>query len=139
MNLHAQSSLFHLTRVNVLCVCNIKGQSLRSRIAQGGLLTGVLFILQVNKAGRPCPAPRQEDALTPTEEALTPTEYTIQQLDVPGLREEDTILPIEYHPHTSQSPAPRQQDYITPLCHQSKKPNKKMVIDDLTLLEKYSL
>ena len=34
---------------------------------QGGLLTGVLFILQVNKAGSPCPSSRQEHALVPTE------------------------------------------------------------------------
>ena len=37
---------------------------------QGGLLTGVLFCLQVNKAGNPCPLPelpslRQEGALHP--------------------------------------------------------------------------
>ena len=31
---------------------------------QGGLLTGVLFILQVNKAGSPCSIPRQNPRLT---------------------------------------------------------------------------
>ena len=28
---------------------------------QGGLLTGVLFILQINKGGAPCTAPRMEE------------------------------------------------------------------------------
>ena len=120
---------------------------------QGGLLTWVLFILQVNKAGRPCPAPRQEAT-------LTPTKYPIQLLEAPAPREEDTLLPIKNHTHTSDSPAlrqedalqptmnpilpqenpaQRQQDDITPLCYQSAKLHKKMFIDDLTLLEKISL
>ena len=36
---------------------------------QGGLLTGVFFILQVKQAGRPCRSPRQLQTLTLTEDS----------------------------------------------------------------------
>ena len=41
---------------------------------QGGLLTGVLFILQINQAGRPCPSSRPLQTLTPAEDSIKQNE-----------------------------------------------------------------
>ena len=120
---------------------------------QGGLLTGVLFILQVNKAGSPCPSPRQEHALVPTEYPIQssqvparrqedcprPINYQIQTSENPSLGQEETQLPIQYQILPNEIPSTRQNNEIIPLCHQSKNLHKKSFIDDLTLLEKISL
>ena len=63
---------------------------------QGGFLTGVLFILQINKAGKPCsirPSPRQEETFCPAAEGS-------QQEEDPSPRLKGGILPVteELHP-----------------------------------------
>ena len=78
---------------------------------QGLLLTGVLFILQVNKAGSPCPSPRQEHALIP---AVYPT----QPSQVPSPRQKDSPWPINSQRQTSESPSPRQYEVPPPIEHQ---------------------
>ena len=75
---------------------------------QGGLLTGVLFILQVNKAGSPCPSSRQEHT-------LVPTEYPIQSSQVPAPRQEDCPRPINNQRQTSENPSLRQEEIQLPI------------------------
>ena len=88
---------------------------------QGGLLTGVLFILQVNKAGGRCPSPRQEQALAPTAYPTQSSQIPApRQEDSPSPRQEDAQPPIEYQLLPHENPSTRQKNEIIPLCHQSK-------------------
>jgi hypothetical protein len=124
---------------------------------QGGLLTGILFCLQVNKAGAPCPLPQtpslgQEPLQTPPED---PAPCTFQSLEnsqnsqLPSSGQEPAPCPPSdqaEHPllrkNLVQGPLnhPREyQDSEIPLCHQKQNLHKKAYIDDLTLLEKISL
>ena len=78
---------------------------------QGGLLTGVLFILQINKAGKPCsiqPSPRQEETLCPATEG-------IQQDEDPSLRQEGTIPPVTEELQQQQDPSLRQEIALPPV------------------------
>ena len=74
---------------------------------QGGLLTGLMFIIQVNKAGRPCsllPSMRQNHDLPPAKELHEPELPALQQdqvpsqtgLDTPSLRHNMSSLPAYY-------------------------------------------
>ena len=91
---------------------------------QGGLLTGVLFCLQVNKAGSPCAVPRlpvsrQEHAHDPATSRSQPPSSRQEPIHGPANRiENGTLLPP---------------------CHKQDKLHKKSYIDDLTMLEKISL
>ena len=76
---------------------------------QGGLLTGLLFCVQVRLAGSPCPA-------------TTP--------HLPALEQPALDQPAPEQPALEQ-PAPP--------CHKTDKTHKKSYIDDLTLLEKIKL
>ena len=91
---------------------------------QGGLLTGVLFCLQVNKAGSPCPLPQLpslglDGHHTP---ANNPSQSNPEH---PSSRQESlqgpTLRPI--------------QEQNRPLCHKKENLHKKSYIDDLTLLD----
>ena len=93
---------------------------------QGGLLTQVFFILQVNKAGQPCPrnqppAPWVEDQSTFPKPKINPA-YLQPPDCITGPRQDATREMEEQ-----------------PLCHQTSKTHKKSYIDDLTLFEKVSL
>ena len=125
---------------------------------QGGLLTGVLFILQVNKAGSPCnlktPALRQSVSLPP---ANPETQNHISDPDLlqgtHGPLENPSTWQTGANASTSQqsenineavtvlphNPTLRQEPLPLPLCHQQSKTHKKSFIDDLTLLEMISL
>ena len=97
---------------------------------QGGLLTGVLFCLQVNKAGSPCPLPELpsfglEGHHTP---AIHPTQSNTEH---PSSRQVSLQGP-------TLRPIPPQEEN-RPLCHKKENLHKKSYIDDLTLLEKISL
>ena len=87
---------------------------------QGGLLTCVFFILQVNKAGSPC--------------SLTRIHLPI--LENPGSR---NIEAISTNQGQSELPALRNENTNPQPCQNQKKLHKKSYIDDLTLLEKISL
>ena len=128
---------------------------------QGGLLTGILFCLQVNKAGRPCPLPEQPSTRQNRyqDQALGNPDYPIvnQLPDLPFLGQEGSQDPTHGPspvPGTSPPELPslgqdRGQDPTlnpfsplensVPLCHSKEKLHKKSYVDDLTLLEKISL
>ena len=100
---------------------------------QGGLLTGLLFCLQVNKAGHPCKLPLTLPAPGQPEDQAPPNDNSqVAAIQAPGQPEDpaplndnlDQVLP---------APAPEQ----LPLCHNTKKTSKKSFVDDLTLMEKY--
>ena len=88
---------------------------------QGGLLTCVLFILQVNKAGSPC----------------TLTRVVLPILGSPASRN-ITVMNTNHYETENQSELQslRQEDSIPQLCHNQDKLHKKSYIDVLTLLEK---
>ena len=100
---------------------------------QGGLLTGVLFCLQVNKAGSPCPLPElpalgQDGAQGPA--------LGQDGAQGPAIGQERAQEPAEGQ--SALDPIPNSVNPL-PLCHQKDKLHKKSYIDDLTLLEKISL
>ena len=128
---------------------------------QGGLLTGLLFCIQVNKAGQPCKIPQaivQQEEVPATghppdlpplleEPDLRPQ---VQQEEVPAaghppdlpplLEQPDLRLQVQQEevPATGRPPdLPPLQEL--PICHRTALINKKSYIDDLTLLEKISL
>jgi hypothetical protein len=112
---------------------------------QGGLLTGLLFIVQVNKAGRPCsplPALRQKTVIHPAGDIHGPelqqlTEVShIDELESPTPGQEQATVPATQDPET---PSLRQNPTPLPLCHSQDKLDKKSFVDDLTLLERISL
>ena len=118
---------------------------------QGGLLTGALFCLQVNNAGRPCVITQHPSLGQPA--AQPPSivhESSDQQLPLSLVQ--DFQHPSERYsvasPHLVldktlelQHPSMRQTSDLgpSPPCHNKKKLNKKSFIDDLTLLENISL
>ena len=90
---------------------------------QGGLLTSLLFCLQVNKAGSPCSVPRapslgQIPALHPA--TTSPSHPSLGQIAVQG-------------------PATCPEEYQVQPCQNKKNLHKKAYIDDLTLLERILL
>ena len=112
---------------------------------QGGLLTGALFCLQVNKAGRPCIA-RPHPSLGQQEAALNQNRTP----QAPSMRnsEDPQQQPIDHatephHPSLGQpeeyGPALIQVLHQAPPCHDREKLHKKSFVDDLTLLERISL
>ena len=71
---------------------------------QGGFLTGVLFILQINKAGKPFsiqPSPRQEETLCPATER-------VQQDEDPSFSQEVAISPVTKELQKQEDPSQRQ-------------------------------
>ena len=112
---------------------------------QGGLLTGALFCLQVNKAGRPCiarphPSLGQHEAArdqnrtsqNPSMRNTDDTQY--QTMDQTTEPQHPSMGQLEEH-----EPVVRQEILHAPPCHESEKLHKKSFIDDLTLLERISL
>ena len=93
---------------------------------QGGLLTQVFFILQVNKAGQPCPRSRAPALRMEDQPATTATKINPLYLQPPG---------------SSAGPPtdPTRELEDPPLCHNTSKTHKNSYIDDLTLFEKVSL
>jgi hypothetical protein len=90
---------------------------------QGGLLTSLLFCLQVNKAGSPCMAPMTpalRQASAPHPAITSPSHPSLRQIAVQG-------------------PAIRPDNYENPPCADRRNLHKKSYIDDLTLLEKILL
>ena len=84
---------------------------------QGGLLTGVLFCLQVNKAGSPCPLPQLPSL--GQEWHHTPAIIPISNPEHPSSRQD-----------TTQGPACRPiipQEENRPLCHKKRKPPQKIL------------
>ena len=120
---------------------------------QGGLLTGLLFIVQVNKAGRPCsplPSLGQIPAIQPTTDSLGPDvpppkqKHAQVSVDHCNDFEEPTLgqqpeLPPASDTQGPEMPSQRQNLVELPLCHSQDKLNKKSFVDDLTLLERISL
>ena len=112
---------------------------------QGGLLTGALFCLQVNKAGRPCIA-RPHPSLGQQEAALnqnrTPQAPSMRNSEDPQHQPMDHATE-PHHPSLGQpeeyGPALIQELHQAPPCHDREKLHKKSFIDDLTLLERISL
>ena len=133
---------------------------------QGGLLTGILFILQVKNAGGPCPA---IPSLGKTQ-AYLPANTSIQSVDNPSIGNKQPLTPfntstqaIQINDETTEistpwnkqaevpgkseepiieaveTPSLRQVSYPLPLCHSREALHKKAFVDDLTLLEKISL
>ena len=84
---------------------------------QGGLLTCVFFILQVNKAGSPCSL----------------TRIVLPPFRIPALRN------VREEENQTERQALRQEPAILQPCQNQKKLHKKSYVDDLTLLEKVSL
>ena len=84
---------------------------------QGGLLTCIFFLLQVNKAGSPC----------------SHTKIALPSFQDPALRNE------REEENRAERPALRQENVIPQPCHNQKKLQKKSYIDDRTLLVKVSL
>ena len=116
---------------------------------QGGLLTGLLFVVQVNKAGRPCsplPSIRQNCTLPPTDDSQEPEQPANQQhrvpipdgSETPSLRHDKANQPANNN-HGPEMPALRENQVPLPPCHSQDKLHKKSFVDDLTLLEKISL
>ena len=111
---------------------------------QGGLLTSVLFILQVNKAGSPCrlPALGQRGAHQPVfnqdqETVHHPTTGQVgNSLPVNQPMPGSDQLPVQ---GPAENPVRGKDVTILPACHMKAKLHKKSFIDDLTLLEKVSL
>ena len=120
---------------------------------QGGLLTGLLFIVQVNKAGRPCsllPALGQNTATLPTADSHWPELPVPRQQHAQAAADhrnnfetpitgQQRALPPPSNTEGPEIPAQRQNPVPLPLCHSQHKLNKKSFVDDLTLLEKISL
>jgi hypothetical protein len=119
---------------------------------QGGLLTSVLFILQVNKAGGPCTLPvlRQVKVMQPA------NSQNQEQVNHPVCgQEHDSLLADQPPPSLGQPPAqdnnsPTEQPQygpaeqptrgengaVLPACHKKSNLHKKSFVVDLTLLEK---
>ena len=94
---------------------------------QGGLLTGVLFFLRINKAGSPCvmslpPSLGQEDTYGPPNIPQVHSSHPSHRQEE---AEDRALLPI-----------PQQE---MPPCHNQSKLHKKAYVDDLTMLERISL
>ena len=120
---------------------------------QGGLLTGLLFIVQVNKAGRPCsptPSLGQITSTHPTTESHGPELPVSRQQHTPATVDhrndfetpapgQQYALPPPSDTQGPEMPSQRQNPVLLPLCHSQDKLNKKSFVDDLTLLEKISL
>ena len=118
---------------------------------QGGLLTGVLFSLQVNNAGRPCitaqlPSLGQPAAHPPAmgheSSHQLPSSNTMTDLQPPSLgNTEARTQPALDQTEALQHPSQRQITELRPAppCHNKKKLHKKSFVDDLTLLETISL
>ena len=105
---------------------------------QGGLLTGALFCLQVNKAGRPCiprPPPSlgqygaaMDQSRTPQTPSMRNTDDTqYQTMDQTTEPQHPSIGQLEEH-----GPIVRQEILYVPPCHESENLHKKSFIDDLT-------
>jgi hypothetical protein len=114
---------------------------------QGGLLTGLLFCLQVRRAGSPClqigmelpgleeeqdSAPGMEDGVEGEQDPAPGMEDGVEGEQDPAPGREDGV-------EGEQDPAHRMEPKNLPLCHNKAKTHKKAFIDDLTLLEKISL
>ena len=105
---------------------------------QGGILTSLLFMLQVNKAVSLChspvsPALGQNSNMQPVQgPALGP---------YPARGQNRNIQPVsDPAPELQPShPTRRQEAGTLPACHNQSNLNKNAFIDDLTLLEKISL
>ena len=102
---------------------------------QGGLLTGLLFVVQVNKAGRPCspfPSIEQNLILPPAKDAQEQEQQAHQQalssndLDTPSLRHDQASQPsnIIQGPET---PSLRQNGAPPPPCNSKDKLHKKVL------------
>ena len=106
---------------------------------QGGLLTGVLFILQVNKAGKPCsiqPCLRQEVPLRPAialslsrkawlphpsqdqkpKDALQQTEKPLGPEENPSMRQKLALSQIRAGSGPDEYPSTRQEGVVLPPC-----------------------
>ena len=122
---------------------------------QCGLLTSVLFILQVNKAGGPCPLPalRQTNNILPDEQLnqeIAPTPTPEQNTDKQSSRREGAHPPAPGQNscllpafQTVHGPAPLPAGGLEilnkPPCHDKSRLHKNSFIDELTLLEKFFL
>ena len=120
---------------------------------QGGLLTGILFIIQVNKAGHPC-VPRRCEGLELSNrsshwmEHKDKSEILDAEEDISRLEEAqepasgmelNNIETISLEEERIPAPGMEDQNYPSRPCHDKSKLHKKSFIDDLTLLEKISL
>ena len=125
---------------------------------QGGLLTGILFILQVKKAGGPCQAapslwkkqsplpaqPLPKDNDNPSRDNVhhrtPPNMPTHAAVEKPSLgNEQDRTSPIISIQEAAENPSLGKENIPLPLCHLREDLHKKAFVDDLTLLEKIKL
>ena len=120
---------------------------------QGGLLTGLLFCLQVNKAGSPCPIPSLElpalennhsprmEGLEEETLRLDSSQGNSQWMDNHEIEEGDPSSQESYLEDVQRlyEEDGDAQRVNLPLCHNTNKTHKKACIDDLMLLEKISL
>ena len=118
---------------------------------QGGLLTGVLFCLQVNNAGRPCITTQLPSLGLPAahppamgQESFhqLPSLNTMTDLQHTSLGNTEARPPLALDQTVAlQHPSLRQTTELRPdpPCHNKKKLHKKSFVDDLTLLETISL
>ena len=96
---------------------------------QGGLLTGVLFCLQVNKAGRPCPLPNspviwQETANIPALNNPQPPSSGQDTVQLPASSTSQSLLNAK-NPVSEdfQCEPSRQDDSLSPASPVSKPPS----------------
>ena len=126
---------------------------------QGGLLTGILFILQVRNAGRPCPALPSLKKEQITQSSTNHPFHTMQVSDTiesPSIRNESSLLPpdidksespslrkelslLSQVANTNENPSIRKTSIYLPPCHTKESLHKKTFVDDITLLEKIQL
>ena len=103
---------------------------------QGGLLTGLLFVVQVNKAGRPCsplPSIRQNCTLPPTVDSQEPEQPANQQhrvpipdgFETPSFRHNKASQPANII-QGPEMPALRENQVPLPPCHSQDKLHKKV-------------
>ena len=112
---------------------------------QGGLLTGLLFCLQVRRAGSPCLQISMELPVLEDEQGSAPGmeggEHHQDNTEVEG--EHDPAPRMDGHEcsqeitmfagvEVGQVPAHRMEPENLPLCHNKAKTHKKAYIDDLT-------